>query len=141
MIDGISHVTFVVSDLDRMSALLVEVLDAEEIYASGDATFSISKEKFFLVGGAWIAIMEGPALAQRSYNHVAFKIADEDFDVFAARIRAHGLEIREGRDRVEGEGRSLYFYDHDNHLFELHTGTLEQRLERYRSERSQPPRS
>ena len=26
----------------------------------------------------------------------------------------------------------LYFYDDDNHLFELHTGTLEERLERYR---------
>ena len=36
------------------------------------------------------------------------------------------------RDRVEGEGRSIYFYDHDNHLFELHTGTLEMRLESYR---------
>ena len=25
----------------------------------------------------------------------------------------------------------LYFYDDDNHLFEIHTGTLAQRLERY----------
>ena len=33
--------------------------------------------------------------------------------------------------RVEGEGSSLYFHDWDNHLFELHTGTLETRLERY----------
>ena len=32
----------------------------------------------------------------------------------------------------EGEGESLYFYDFDNNLFELHAGTLEQRLERYR---------
>jgi len=30
-----------------------------------------------------------------------------------------------------GEGRSIYFYDHDNHLFELHTGNLEERLARY----------
>ncbi len=35
------------------------------------------------------------------------------------------------RSRVEGEGRSLYFYDYDNHLFELHTGTLFQRLQKY----------
>ncbi len=35
------------------------------------------------------------------------------------------------RSRVESEGRSIYFYDYDNHLFELHTGTLEERLERY----------
>lgn len=133
MIEGISHVTFVVSDLDRMSELLVDILDAEEIYSSGEATFSISREKFFLVGDTWIAIMEGEALAEKTYNHVAFKIADEDFDSFAARIRAFGLEMREDRHRVEGEGRSLYFYDYDNHLFELHSGTLEQRLERYRS--------
>ena len=32
---------------------------------------------------------------------------------------------------MTGEGRSLYFYDDDNHLFELHTGTLEERLQRY----------
>ena len=39
--------------------------------------------------------------------------------------------MREGRTRVEGEGRSLYFHDFDNHLFEFHTGTLEQRLATY----------
>ncbi len=27
-------------------------------------------------------------------------------------------------DRVEGEGRSLYFHDCDNHLFEGHAGIL-----------------
>ena len=29
------------------------------------------------------------------------------------------------------ERQSLSFHDFDNHLFELHTGTLEQRLLRY----------
>ena len=41
------------------------------------------------------------------------------------------FEIRRPRERVPGEGRSVYFYDSDNHLFELHTGTLAERLERY----------
>ena len=31
----------------------------------------------------------------------------------------------------EREGRSLYFYHFDNHLFELHTGTLDERLRSY----------
>jgi fosfomycin resistance protein FosX len=35
------------------------------------------------------------------------------------------------RARFEGEGDPLYLYDYDNHLFELHTGTLEQRLTKY----------
>jgi catechol 2,3-dioxygenase-like lactoylglutathione lyase family enzyme len=29
------------------------------------------------------------------------------------------------------ERESSYLYDFDNHLFELHTGTLEERLKRY----------
>ena len=48
-----------------------------------------------------------------------------------ARLRALGAEVKPPRPMVEGEGQSLYFYDFDNHLFELHTGTLAQRLARY----------
>jgi catechol 2,3-dioxygenase-like lactoylglutathione lyase family enzyme len=131
MIEGLSHMTFVVRDLDRMSAIMTNVLGASEIYASGDRTFSRSREKFFDLAGLWIAIMEGPALPRRTYNHVAFKIADEDFDAFLERIEQAGLSFEPPRPRVEGEGRSIYFYDDDNHLFELHTGTLAQRLSTY----------
>lgn len=136
MIEGLSHVTFIVSDLDRMSEFLSRIFGAEEIYASGDATFSISRENFFLIGGVWVAIMEGDSLGERTYNHIAFKISDDEFDAYADRVRSMDLDLREGRSRVDGEGRSLYFYDYDNHLFELHTGTLEQRLERYASDRT-----
>jgi fosfomycin resistance protein FosX len=131
MIEGLSHVTFIVRDLDRMAAILTGVLGAEEVYSSGDDRFSLSREKFFLAGGVWIAVMEGEPLPARSYNHIAFKIADSDYDGCIARIRALDLEMHPPRSRVEGEGRSIYFYDDDNHLFELHTGTLAGRLERY----------
>jgi fosfomycin resistance protein FosX len=130
-IEGLSHITFIVRDLDRMERLLTMVLHARKVYDSGSKTFSLSKERFFLVGGLWIAVMEGEPLPIRTYNHIAFKIDDADYDSYLARIRSLGLELREGRSRVEGEGRSIYFYDHDNHMFELHTGTLEQRLARY----------
>lgn len=132
MIEGLSHITFIVRDLERTSSFLSGIFDAKEIYSSGDATFSISREKFFLIGGMWIAIMEGESLQEKTYNHVAFKIPDEKFDEYMERVRALDVEVREDRGRVKGEGRSLYFHDYDNHLFELHTGTLEQRLERYR---------
>ncbi|MFZ3360823.1 MAG: FosX/FosE/FosI family fosfomycin resistance hydrolase [Xanthobacteraceae bacterium] len=131
MIEGLSHLTFVVRDLDRMTKILTSVLDAREVYWSGDETFSIAREKFFRVGELWIAVMEGEPLPSRSYNHVAFKIEEAEFDACAARVKALGLEMRPPRQRVPGEGRSLYFYDDDNHLFELHTGTLAERLERY----------
>jgi fosfomycin resistance protein FosX len=93
--------------------------------------FSISREKFFIVGGVWIAIMEGGALPARTYNHVAFKIKLEEVDEYTSKLKALELEIRPPRPRVKGEGVSIYFYDYDNHLFELHTGTLNNRLARY----------
>jgi len=77
--------------------------------------------------------MEGESLIDKSYNHVAFKIAEEDYETYATKVRNLGVDVKEDRNRVEGEGRSLYFYDYDNHLFELHTGTLDQRLQRYLS--------
>ncbi len=76
--------------------------------------------------------MQGAPLAERSYNHVAFKIEDAEYDRCLERIETLGLEMKESRPRVPGEGRSIYFYDDDNQLFELHTGTLDARLERYR---------
>lgn len=131
MIEGLSHITFIVRDLDRMASFLKTIFDAEEVYSSENKTFSISKEKFFLINGIWIAVMEGEPLSKKTYNHVAFKISDRDFEKYADRVKSLGVEFREGRSRIEGEGNSLYFHDYDNHLFELHTGTLEQRLARY----------
>ena len=57
MIEGLSHITFIVRDLDRMTDLLTTIFNAEEVYASGNKTFSISSEKFFLIGQIWIVIM------------------------------------------------------------------------------------
>jgi catechol 2,3-dioxygenase-like lactoylglutathione lyase family enzyme len=131
MIQGLSHMTFVVQDLERMETLLTTVLDARKIYDSGDDTFSLSKERFFDIGGLWVAIMEGDPLPMKTYNHVAFQIADCDYNMYLERIKSLGLELREGRARVRGEGRSIYFYDNDNQMFELHSGTLKERLARY----------
>ena len=131
MIDGLSHITLIVSDLDKMEVILMKVLDAKKIYDSGDRTYSLSKERFFNIGGIWVATMEGEPLRDKTYNHVAFKMAVEDYDKKLQRIQALGLEVREGRSRVDGEGRSIYFYDFDNHMFELHSGTLQDRLCRY----------
>ena len=132
MIEGISHITFIVKDLKLATTFFKEIFDAEEVYASGDATFSVAKEKFFMAGNQWIAVMEGESLPTRTYNHVAFKISEADFETYQERIRKLGLDFKPPRPRVDGEGRSLYFYDFDNHLFELHTSTLSQRLERYK---------
>jgi len=131
MILGLSHMTFMVKNLEAATAFWKDIFGAKEVYASGDNTFSVAKEKFFLVGDMWICVMEGQPVHERDYTHIAFKIAEESFDEYVKRIGMAGVEIKKGRPRVEGEGRSVYFYDFDNHLFELHTGGLQERLKRY----------
>ena len=140
---GLSHMTFIVADLDAMEEILIGVLGARKVYDSGAETFSLSEERFFLLGEdeIWIATMKGEPLAARTYNHVAFKIDEADLETYRSRIASLGLDVRESRPRVAGEGRSVYFHDRDNHLFELHTGTLAERLARYAKGRTAEPTS
>ncbi|MBB1059940.1 FosX/FosE/FosI family fosfomycin resistance hydrolase [Marilutibacter spongiae] len=133
---GISHLTFVVADLERMRRFLCEGLGATEVYDSGGDTHSLSREKFFLLGGVWLAAMEGEPPARRSYQHVAFRVEEADLPGYRQRLAAIGAELLPPRPRIAGEGQSLYVHDFDNHLFELHTGSLEERLASYASLRA-----
>lgn len=137
MASGLSHITFIVRNLDLMEEVLLKVLGGRKIYDSGDDSFSLSKERFFDIGGVWVAIMEGDGLPVRSYNHVAFQFDAKNYDQKIAVIKSLGLELKQGRSRVEGEGSSIYFYDYDNHLFELHSGSLDERLKRYSVSKSE----
>ena len=132
---GLSHVTFIVTDLDRMETILTSVLGAVRVYDSGAETFSLSEERFFLIGDepatTWVAIMKGDGELPRSYNHVAFQVEASSLDELRQVIDSLGLERRPARSRVQGEGESIYFYDDDAHLFELHTGSLRERLSAY----------
>jgi catechol 2,3-dioxygenase-like lactoylglutathione lyase family enzyme len=130
-IEGISHITFIVRDLDQMSRFLCDGLDAQEVYDSIEKNFSISREKFFVLAGYWIAVMEGQSPLEKTYQHIAFKVGASKLSYYEQKLKALGVEFKPTRPRIEGEGESLYFYDFDNHLFELHTGTLEQRLSQY----------
>lgn len=121
----------VVKDIGMTADLFRKLFDAQEIYSSGSDTHSISKEKFLLINDIWFAIMEGKPLSEKSYNHIALNISENDFDRYATIIKEIGLETIQDRKRITGEGKSLYFYDYDNHLFELHAGSLEERLKSY----------
>ncbi|MSM40669.1 MAG: FosX/FosE/FosI family fosfomycin resistance thiol transferase [Geobacter sp.] len=132
MVHGLSHITFIVRDLQRMSVFLCEGLGAKEVYDSNKKNYSLSREKFFLVGDLWIAAMEGEPPTEKSYQHVAFRVSASDIPEYENRLKKLGIEMKPPRNRIHGEGESLYFFDFDNHLFELHSGTLEDRLALYR---------
>lgn len=132
-IKGLSHITFMCKNIEKTAYMFKHMFDAEEIYASDGKEFSLSKEKFFKVAGLWIAIMEGESI-EKTYNHVAFEVDESDFPLFEEKILTLGLTRLPGRKRAPAEGNSLYFYDYDNHLFELHAGHLDIRLRHYHAE-------
>lgn len=131
MIEWISHITFIVHDIEKSSLFLKDIFDAEEIYDSREKNFSLSREKFFMIGNVWIVIMEWGSLPEKSYNHIAFQVSPEEFPRYVEKVKNAWVEIRESRNRINGEWASIYFYDYDNHLFEIHSGTLETRLKAY----------
>lgn len=92
-IHGLSHVTLLARDLDAMERMLVAALDARKVYDSGDDTFSLSPERFYLIGDGpapvWLAVMQGDP-PPRSYQHVAFSIDEEAFEAAGARIARWG---------------------------------------------------
>jgi catechol 2,3-dioxygenase-like lactoylglutathione lyase family enzyme len=97
-VGGISHITFVVKHLERSAGLFELVLGAEEVYSSGEGRFSLSKERFCLVGGVWMALMEATSWIEQSYSHAAFKIPASELEQFRSRLEAAGAELGEGRD-------------------------------------------
>jgi len=122
MIAGISHITFVVMDIERSADFLEKIFEARTVYSDATA-------RYLLISDLWVALNKGEPLSERTYNHTAFSIQDSDFNEYVERIKGAGAEILQGRTRFDGEGRSIYFYDFDNHLFELHTGTLSKRMD------------
>ena len=95
-IGGLSHLTFIVSDLARSTRLWLEGLGATEVYHSGADTYSLSAEKFFVLGGVWVATMQGEA-GERWYRHVAFQADAAEIPGYDQKLRASGVEIRPAR--------------------------------------------
>src|SRR4051795_9097399 len=104
MVEGLSHITIIVSDLDKTKTLIESVLGGREVYSSDGADFSIAPEKFFLVNQTWFAVMLGPSLAEKTYNHIAFKVAEADLAELKARIMSLGLEMRKAAHALMVKG-------------------------------------
>ena len=99
MVEGLSHLTFIVQDLDRMEEVLVNVLGAERVYDSGENMFSLSPERFFIVAGLWIATMEG----ELSEHMLAKAAVERQAEECQEKVDAV-IEIRSNEDRYSKTG-------------------------------------
>jgi fosfomycin resistance protein FosX len=131
-IEQLSHITLMCKDINKTGEFLKKILGAVEYYSTEKTIYSIAQEKFFKIGNIWIVTMQGEPVT-KTYNHIAFQVDAAKFPWLRQEIEKLNLNILPGRKRTPEEGESIYFYDYDNHLFELHSGNLEARIKSYKT--------
>ncbi|MGK5047731.1 fosfomycin resistance glutathione transferase [Janthinobacterium sp. GB4P2] len=121
MLTGLNHLTLSVRDLARSIIFYRDMLGLR-LHAHWD------RGAYLSAGDLWLCLSQDAEAASdpgRSYTHYAFAIHQEDFPIFATRLRAAGVpEWQQNRSA----GDSLYFLDPDGHQLEAHAGSLAARL-------------
>ncbi|MBT3584207.1 MAG: glutathione transferase [Halobacteriovoraceae bacterium] len=124
-INGINHITFSVSNLERSFKFYQDILGLTP-------KLKWDKGAYFLTGKLWLCLSlddKTRVKALEEYSHIAFDVSKENFLDISNHIINSKVEIFK---QNESEGDSLYFLDPDGHKLEIHCGTLDDRINSYK---------
>ncbi|HEX4157104.1 MAG TPA: VOC family protein [Rhizomicrobium sp.] len=120
MLGPIAHIALTVRDPARTAGFLRDLFDAP-IVRRRDAEGH--DETFVRLGVTWFALVGADVTRERTGDHVAFRVARKTIAAIAEKLTSKGCEFI-----LSGSGASLYFFDFDNHVFELDSSDQEQEL-------------
>jgi catechol 2,3-dioxygenase-like lactoylglutathione lyase family enzyme len=120
MLESISHIALVVNDPAKTAALFRDLFSARVIERK-DAEGHL--ETFVRLGGIWIVLVGAPVQRTRTGDHIAFHATPETLEATVAKLQAMGREFIRARSNS-----ALYFFDYDDHVFELDTGDIDQEV-------------
>jgi catechol 2,3-dioxygenase-like lactoylglutathione lyase family enzyme len=117
MLESLSHIALVVTDPARTAALFHDLFSARVVERKDDEGHL---ETFIRLGATWIVLVAAPVQRARTGDHIAFHATPEILEATAARLQAMGREFIRARSN-----RALYFFDYDDHVFELDTEDID----------------
>lgn len=122
MVDSISHIAFVVKDPARTAALFNDLFSARVVEREDDEGHL---ETFVRLGRIWIVLVGAPVQHARTGDHIAFHATPEIIETTVAKLQKMGREFIRARSN-----RALYFFDYDDHVFELDAEDIDKKLQR-----------
>jgi catechol 2,3-dioxygenase-like lactoylglutathione lyase family enzyme len=122
-INGFNHLTLSVSDLDRSCAFYCDLLGFK-----GEVRWRTGA--YLSYANCWLCLsLGGPPRPSQDYSHFAFTFDELSILMISQNIRSS--EVKQWQKNIS-EGDSFYLEDPDGHKLELHSGSLETRLESLR---------
>ncbi|MGA7539754.1 MAG: VOC family protein [Steroidobacteraceae bacterium] len=118
--ESISHIALTVRDPARTAALFRDLFGARGIEREDDDGH---RETFVRLGGIWIVLVGASVNRARTGDHIAFNATPEILEATVAKLEAMGREFIRARSN-----RALYFFDYDDHVFEMDTERLDKEL-------------
>ncbi|MGH8320221.1 MAG: VOC family protein [Steroidobacteraceae bacterium] len=121
MLESISHIALVVKEPARTAALFHDLFSARVVEREDEEGHL---ETLVRLGGIWIVLVGAPVQRARTGDHIAFHATPEILEATVARLQTMGREFIRARSN-----RALYFFDYDDHVFELDAEGLDKELE------------
>jgi len=121
MLESISHIALLVKDPARTAALFRDLFSARVVEREDDEGHL---ETFVRLAGIWIVLVGAPVQRARTGDHIAFRATPEILEATVAKLQAMGREFIRARSN-----RALYFFDYDDHVFELDAEDIDKGLE------------
>jgi len=120
MLESLSHIALVVKDPGRTAALFRDLFSARVLEREDEEGHL---ETFVRLGGVWLVLVGAPVERARTGDHIAFRATAEVLEATAEKLEALGREFIRARSN-----RALYFFDYDDHVFELDAEDIDEEL-------------
>jgi len=119
MIQGLSHITLTISELDRSLQFYQQLGLKEEVRWDQGAYLSAPQ--------LWLCLHLGQPKPSQDYSHIAFSIDPQQIPILQQQFESEQWQ------QNQSEGESVYLLDPDGHKLELHCGNLASRLKSLKS--------